>query len=136
MTTTTDMKAERTGNRFAQLLHEYLGPPAWMSMREGNATIHADEGHGKLCDSHAYCDANVFMLQAYEEVHGEEPDIMQPGVIPTMAAAWRHAEKEYICATCAPKADDPILPDSPCCPGSFMKGSDMGIYCRNCKESC
>lgn len=126
----------RMGARFAQLLYEYLGQEKWKAMRLGNAAIHLREGHGKLCDSHEYCDANQFILDAFEEVIGREAEPNDDDDMTRMQDAWAIATKRYLCAECEPTGDDPILPDSPCCPGAFRKGGADCVYCRNCKELC
>lgn len=64
-----ELLAGAIAETFAGNLREILSAEEWAEMRDLNAE-HQDDG---VCASHDYCDANMPMADAFEEVIGREP---------------------------------------------------------------
>jgi hypothetical protein len=62
-------------HRFAEILKEWATPEEWSTMR---ATNRANGPGSPVCASHDFCDANMAMVQAFEEVFGR-PDCITDG---------------------------------------------------------
>jgi hypothetical protein len=71
---------------FVARLRAELSPAHFAEMQNLNST--ADDG---ICHSHDYCDANMTMADAFEQVVGREIDLQSDDDRALWSAAWRHA---------------------------------------------
>ena len=63
-----------------------LGPDGYAEVIRRNRDPSQPLG---ACASHDFCDANVCMIAAFEEILGEDPDINDPAVMETWGDAWK-----------------------------------------------
>jgi hypothetical protein len=77
---------EAIGALFVEKLRAELPPAHFAEMQNLNST--ADDG---ICHSHDYCDANVTMAAAFEQVVGREIDLQSDDDRALWSAAWRYA---------------------------------------------
>ena len=94
--------AEALAEEFASVLRKWLTVEEWREMRRRNAKYVAENDHG-ICASHDFCDANMAMLSALENlgVRGRLPyDETDPrGEVGSLwSAAWDVAMKKYLAA--------------------------------------
>lgn len=102
MDNTTEQTARLLGEAFARILLHQLGESEKAEMRARNAQ-QTDPG---ICHSHDYCDANMAMYQAFEEVMGRDllpsHDIGTVGMSDEDAAlvnaAWDYAKVRHLTA--------------------------------------
>lgn len=73
MDTTTTVRV--LAARFVAELRYILTPAEFAEVRRRNATPEYEES--RSCASHDFCDANMVMLGAFEEVVGREPAFLQ-----------------------------------------------------------
>ena len=74
--------------KFDQLLRRELGDN-YQTVVELNKTS------GQVCHAHDYCDANEVMLQAFTQVMGYEPEILEDYSDPTIAGDHDMMEAAY-----------------------------------------
>lgn len=79
---------------FVMLLHADLSAEQWQEMRRRNATYGAG-----VCASHDFCDANMVMAPAFEEVMGREIDLQSDSDLALWSQAWDIAKTEHLTAT-------------------------------------
>lgn len=78
--------------KFSELLHENLSVYEMEHIIASNKTPEYKD----CCASHDFCDANVYMAEAFEEVNGEEIDLQNQNHTDLWNEAWRIAkEKEF-----------------------------------------
>jgi hypothetical protein len=63
-------QAEELALRFANTLREEIGPRNFATMKKRNAKV--DRKKESVCHSHDFCDANMTMYAAFQEVTGRE----------------------------------------------------------------
>lgn len=87
---------ETAGNRFAEILKDWLTEAEWEEMRRRNA---AETEHG-VCHSHDFCDANMAMAEALQEsgviVIGD--GVIDDDGVTIWNAAWDHATRHRLTA--------------------------------------
>lgn len=88
--TASDETVERVARRFSAVLLEWLGPADMAEVVRRNAT---DEYRPSACASHDFCDANVAMQHAMEDVLALGRDALQleEPTIEIWDAAWNRA---------------------------------------------
>ena len=69
-------------NAFARRLLADIGPENLETCRKLNAS------YGPSCPTHDFCDANVTMAEAFEEVTGVELDLQSDESVSLWNAAW------------------------------------------------
>jgi hypothetical protein len=79
-------QTEALAAEFVEQLRAELPPARFAEMQNLNAT--ADDG---VCHSHDYCDSNVLMMEAFEQVVGREIDLQSDDDRALWSAAWRYA---------------------------------------------
>lgn len=77
---------EAIGALFVEQLRADLTPEQFAEMQNLNST--ADDG---VCHSHDYCDANMTMADAFEQVVGREIDTQDDDDRALWSSAWRYA---------------------------------------------
>ena len=82
---------ERMAERFADLLAEEIGPDKFERIKALNRT---PEYASPICASHDFCDANMVMAQAFEEVAGHAPEANSESDADIWNAAWDHARQK------------------------------------------
>lgn len=101
-----DSLQSRIAQKFADLLRAYLSAEAWASLCRANADLEPDDS---ICCSHDYCDANEFMLEAFETFMDElpfaDPDvdcldaiIHEDAMNALWNAAWEEAKRLHFTA--------------------------------------
>ena len=75
--------------KFSEILRDDLGPEIMREIIAKNRT--ADYG-GDICASHDYCDANMVMAAAWEDITGCEPDIGNEPQARIWGLAWAAAK--------------------------------------------
>lgn len=78
----TETKIKLIANAFARRLLTDIGPENLETCRELNAS------YGPSCPTHDFCDANVTMADAFDEVTGEDMDLQSSMHIAIWNAAW------------------------------------------------
>lgn len=76
---------------FATRLMREVGP---LKMAE-IARLNAAEGNPNVCHSHDFCDANMPMSEAFEDVTGREPDPSSDADARLWDAAWAQARRSF-----------------------------------------
>lgn len=75
---------------FCRVMNEWLNPVQMDAVRERNRTTHADS---TVCATHDFCDANMAMLQAWQEcTGGDEIDTNDEAQAAVWNAAWTLAK--------------------------------------------
>jgi hypothetical protein len=64
------MTPQLLADAFTRHLRDVVGPDLLREIALLNRTQHAD---GRTCASHDFCDPNVCMIDAFEELMGREP---------------------------------------------------------------
>jgi hypothetical protein len=80
--------------RFADHLRESLSPEQWREMRLVNRGHTTD----KICASHDYCDANMPMDEAFQEIIGHEIDCSSDTETGIWNRAWDLAKERFLTA--------------------------------------
>lgn len=104
---TAERLAFTVGRAFADTLREWATDEQWATMRYDNATGDAYQGERAACASHNFCDANMAMVEAFQDALGREPDVFdQEGGeegpdIALFNAAWSLAKSRWLTMTAA-----------------------------------
>lgn len=78
---------------FAQALEQDLTAEQFAEIKRLNATPEYSDG---ICASHNYCDANVFMLEAFEAFGLSAPEDSDEPAVAIWNGAWEFASKEFL----------------------------------------
>lgn len=84
----TTSQVPQIAQAFVRKLREYLSPEQWAEM----AQLNREESNPDICHSHDFCDSNVFIADAFEEVMGREVDLQSEADVDLLNAAWDHAK--------------------------------------------
>lgn len=90
------VQVERIAGRFADILESWLSPVQWFTTLDRNCSVPAG-----VCASHDFCDANMAMQEAWEEITGREIPFADDGGM-TQAdcdlwgAAWEAAKATHL----------------------------------------
>lgn len=76
--------------KFNELLQDELGEK-FGEMVEGH--ISGNYANKDICITHEYCDSNVIMLDAYETMVEENPNIPSPEFMDIVNRAWEYSKK-------------------------------------------
>jgi|SRR5215467_2903131 len=76
-------KVRMISNRFVTVLRHWLTADEWNEMASRNA---AEPDGASVCHSHDFCDANMAMHEAFTEVMGREPFLLDDGDDPVRVA--------------------------------------------------
>lgn len=89
-----NVKPSQAGKEFAMVLQEWLLPEEYAEMRKRNAR----ESDSGICHSHDFCDANMAMMQALENVGIPISDLDSEEDFPAVFwnNAWDYAKKHYL----------------------------------------
>lgn len=93
------------GDRFAQLLLKEIGRKDFAEVRGRNL----DEQDEAVCHSHDFCDANMTMYAAMQDVTGEECFPNDEENCAAWEAAWSHAKEYHLTADADPYTERQIL---------------------------
>jgi hypothetical protein len=92
------MSAERIAELFSEKLRAVATDEEWAEMRAANRA----EECAQVCHSHDFCDANVTMDEAFEEVTGrsalsfESDSDEEAGAFALWNEAWEIAKRKYL----------------------------------------
>lgn len=90
----TDLSdANRLAGAFVIELFQTIGADNMTSVRKLNAT---PAYAGSICASHDFCDANMAMDQAFQELLNREPDMQSDADCALWNEAWQIAKTEYL----------------------------------------
>lgn len=81
------------GDKFAELLREYLTQSEWQKMCADNLA----ETKSGICHSHDHCDANMVMADAMDFFGLPEIDSDNQEFIDFWNMAWNYAAIKYLC---------------------------------------
>lgn len=88
----TEILASAIAETFARRLGDILTANEWAEMRRVNVD-HESDG---VCASHDYCDANMPMADAFEEVIGREPEPADEADAALWSRAWDIAKARHL----------------------------------------
>lgn len=94
---------EQLAHAFARQLRDHLGEARLSHIDELNAG--ENESRPSVCHSHDFCDANQFLLDAYEDLVGKEPDVLDEETGELLEAAFTMARKHGFVVTAEAAAD-------------------------------
>lgn len=77
-------------HEFSRVLHEQLGADTMREVVQRNALPE----YARCCASHDFCDANVYMAEAFEQVTGRAPDPASDADAALWNEAWEIAKSE------------------------------------------
>lgn len=84
---------ETVAREFARLLRKEIGAKNFNQVRKLNAM--PDYNYGSCCASHEFCDANMVMLAAFENL-GFTPDFENDQHVELWNSAWDVAKRRYL----------------------------------------
>lgn len=84
--------SETVAIEFTRLLRKEIGTENFLQVRRLNAT---PDYSGGLCASHEFCDANMLMLEAFQNL-GFEPNFDNDQHVALWNDAWAVARRLYL----------------------------------------
>lgn len=84
---------ETVALEFTRLIRKEVGMENFRQIRRLNAT--PDYNYGSCCASHEFCDANMLMLEAFQNL-GFEPDLSNDQHVALWNDAWDVARRLYL----------------------------------------
>lgn len=96
----TQTQAQLVAEAFSLVLGSWLSKHEFADMKRLNETD-ADYRDGSVCASHDFCDANMAMDAAFQQVLGREPNVVGEGAeveadCALWSEAWKLARKLYL----------------------------------------
>lgn len=91
---TRDQQVTAIAEAFAEVLRQWLTREELETIRSRNASQN-DPG---ICHSHDFCDANMAMAPAFEQVTGREPESDSEADASLWNDAWDLAKRLYLTA--------------------------------------
>jgi hypothetical protein len=88
----TQKQVEVIASNFHMRLKAVLKAHEWDEMRKANRQYVDTD----VCASHDYCDANVYMGEAFEMTVGREPDPASRHDADLWSRAWKLAHRMYL----------------------------------------
>jgi hypothetical protein len=91
---TRDQQVTAIAEAFAEVLRQWLTREELETVRSRNAC----QSDPHVCHSHDFCDANMAMAPAFEQIVGREPDVASMADAALWSEAWDLAKRLYLTA--------------------------------------